>query len=518
VQTEAHETTEKVFSVQYGKDSDWLGFRRQASKLIEHHECCFSINHWRCSKDHQLFMLDVVTEMNQGDETNSLMEEVKAIGNGEDQNLETTDGKQKLKRKIPRYYDMQQQLELVLAAQELSEFGDHELCHTDSDEKETYGINTRNVDIWKDTTCLGLLKEDKLPDTVDLEGSKRARKKISNYCWKEQRLYFKGLLVPKPEERMTLVIQMHEDLGHFGEQKTLAEICQTYSWHNRTKDVRIVVRMCQQCQLVRSMGSIRSEDEEMKSIPVCELFYRVALDTAGPLPETKTGNKYILVVVDHYSKWCEAKAVADHGAKTVAKFLENDVICKYGVPKFVLTDNGGEWAVEFDVMCKDYGIQHQHTAPQWPQCNGMVEHLIKTIKHGITILVATPKNIDYWDEHLAKVMFGYRCEIQASTKFSPFMILTGRTPRLRADNYLHALTAVTNDNVDVEVVVAQFLQKVKLITSIHENVLLNVEQAQKKQRKTYATKKGKQTFEGLVVGETMVKMKKPGKKRALTTS
>ncbi len=210
---------------------------------------------------------------------------------------------------------------------------------------------------------------------------------------------------------------------------------------------------------MRSTGSIRSEDENMKSIPVCELFYRVALDTAGPLPETKLGNKYILVVVDHYSKWCEARAVADHGAKRAAKFLEDDVICRYGVPKFVLTDNGGEWAAKFNVMCRDHGIQHQRTAPQWPQCNGMVERLIKTIKHGITILVATPENVDCWDEHLAKVMFGYRCGIQASTKFSPFMILTGRTPRLRANNYLHVLTDVTDDNVDVEVATAQFLQK-----------------------------------------------------------
>jgi hypothetical protein len=59
---------------------------------------------------------------------------------------------------------------------------------------------------------------------------------------------------------------------------------------------------------------------------------------------------------------------------------------------------------------------------------------------------------------------------------------------------------------------------VKLIVSIHENVLLDVEQAQKKQRKTYATRKGKQTFEGLVIEETMVKMKKLGKKKALTAS
>jgi hypothetical protein len=68
------------------------------------------------------------------------------------------------------------------------------------------------------------------------------------------------------------------------------------------------------------------------------------------------------------------------------------------------------------------------------------------------------------------------------------------------------------------VVVVQFLQKMKLITSIHKSVLLNVEQAQQKQRRTYATRKGKHTFEGLVAGETMVKMKKPGRKRALAAS
>jgi hypothetical protein len=48
--------------------------------------------------------------------------------------------------------------------------------------------------------------------------------------------------------------------------------------------------------------------------------------------------------MDHYSKWCEAKTIVDHGAKIVAKFLEDDAICKYEVPKFVLIDNGREWA------------------------------------------------------------------------------------------------------------------------------------------------------------------------------
>jgi hypothetical protein len=148
----------------------------------------------------------------------------------------------------------------------------------------------------------------------------------------------------------------------------------------------------------------------------------------------------------------------------------------------------------------------------------MVERLIKTIKHGITILSAVPDNANCWDEQLGKVMFGYRCGIQSSTKFSPFMILTGRTPRLRADNYLDALTAEVNDTAGVESTTEQFMRKVKLIASIHENVLINVEQAHQKQKRTYATGKGKQAFEGLIAGEMMVKMKKPGKKKALTAS
>jgi hypothetical protein len=52
------------------------------------------------------------------------------------------------------------------------------------------------------------------------------------------------------------------------------------------------------------------------------------------------------------------------------------------------------------------------------------------------------------------VLFGYRCGIQASTKFSPFMILIGCTPRLRADNYMQALTAETDDGDDIEEAVA----------------------------------------------------------------
>ncbi len=106
--------------------------------------------------------------------------------------------------------------------------------------------------------------------------------------------------------------------------------------------------------------------------------------------------------------------------------------------------------------------------------------LIKQIKHGIIILFATLEHLDSWDEQLAKVMFGYWRGIQANIKFFPFVILIGCTLRLQVDNYLHALIITMDDVVDTTTNVKHFIKKMKLVVSIHEDVLFKVEQAQKK--------------------------------------
>jgi len=96
--------------------------------------------------------------------------------------------------------------------------------------------------------------------------------------------------------------------------------------------------------------------EDLKNIPICDLFYRVTLDITRPLLETNVGNKYILVAIDHYSKWCKAKVIPYHIITTTTRFLKKYFIYKYGMPNFILTNNGGEWFVEFDNLRKVYGI------------------------------------------------------------------------------------------------------------------------------------------------------------------
>jgi hypothetical protein len=129
--------------------------------------------------------------------------------------------------------------------------------------------------------------------------------------------------------------------------------------------------------------------------------------------------------------------------------LEDEVICRYGIPKYVLTDNGNEWMKEFAEFCQNYGITHQFTTPTWLQCNGMVEHLIKTIKHGLIVMATT--NIQDCDLFLPRIFFGYRCGIQVSTKYSPFMVFTSHTPRLTIDNNLKGLCDVFDEQENLKV-------------------------------------------------------------------
>ncbi len=196
------------------------------------------------------------------------------------------------------------------------------------------------------------------------------------------------------------------------------------------------MRFRKQYQLVKNTNSSRLDLAKLTIIPIWGQFYKVALDIVSPLLETKLGNMYVLVAIDHYSKWCEAKAMVDYVAKIAIKFMEDEIIYRFGVPKYVLIDNGSKWFADFDQLCKNYGIVHQYTTPQWPRCNEMVERLVKTLKHGFIILFTNLEHTQDWDKHLPMVLLGYRCGVQFSTKFFPHMLLIGITPRLKVDNFL----------------------------------------------------------------------------------
>ena len=67
---------------------------------------------------------------------------------------------------------------------------------------------------------------------------------------------------------------------------------------------------------------------------------RIAVDIMGPLPRTKRGNRYLIVVGDYFTKWMEAIAVPDQEAETVARAIVEQFICRFGVPRQLHTDKG----------------------------------------------------------------------------------------------------------------------------------------------------------------------------------
>ncbi len=77
----------------------------------------------------------------------------------------------------------------------------------------------------------------------------------------------------------------------------------------------------------KKIGTIKFDGDELRSIHVHNLFYIIALNMASPLPKTKNDNKYILIAIDHYSKWCEVKVEPNHVVTIVARILKYEIIC-----------------------------------------------------------------------------------------------------------------------------------------------------------------------------------------------
>jgi hypothetical protein len=120
-----------------------------------------------------------VHEEEEGSEESVPYEEVAPVP---DAPVQESEERVALKWRRPQYYDRRQQLELALAAQELSEFGDPDLSPTELDEEEGYSVKHTCADIWQDMECLRLIREGTLSDTLNYHECRRIRKRAGNYC------------------------------------------------------------------------------------------------------------------------------------------------------------------------------------------------------------------------------------------------------------------------------------------------------------------------------------------------
>ena len=93
------------------------------------------------------------------------------------------------------------------------------------------------------------------------------------------------------------------------------------------------------------------------------------------------GAKYAIVAVDYFTKWAEAEPLATITTKKVINFVVQNIICRFGLPRTIITDNGTQFeSKEFKEFCQKYGIEKKHAAVAHPKANGQVEAVNKIIK------------------------------------------------------------------------------------------------------------------------------------------
>ncbi|GFV02306.1 hypothetical protein TNCV_4192201 [Trichonephila clavipes] len=187
------------------------------------------------------------------------------------------------------------------------------------------------------------------------------------------------------------------------------------SWGKVRADVEQWCKSCDACS-ARKGPKIRSRGK-LHRYNVGAPFERIAFDILGPLPRTASGNKYLLVVMDYFTKWPEVYPIPDQEAPTVAEAVVQHWISRYGVPLQLHSDQGRNFvSAVLKGVCELLGIDKTKTTPLHPQSDGMVERFNRTILNNLSLMVSRQQD---WDQESSLFLLAYRSAVHETTGYSP---------------------------------------------------------------------------------------------------
>jgi hypothetical protein len=133
--------------------------------------------------------------------------------------------------------------------------------------------------------------------------------------------------------------------------------------------------------------------------------------------------KYVVVAVEYFSKWIEAKPLATITSTTVQKFFWQSIVCRFGMPKAITVDNGTQFDAEtFKYFCDRIGTKIHFASVRHPESNGLVERANGIIMTGIMKLIFNRLR-GKWPDELIKVVWSHNTTMSRSIGFTPFKLL-----------------------------------------------------------------------------------------------
>ena len=236
---------------------------------------------------------------------------------------------------------------------------------------------------------------------------------------------FRRILVPKSRRLKVLELaHTHMLSGHFGRKKTFSKLSARFSWPKMWQEVKEYIRSCKGCQMSSRKDKARAPLQPLQV--ESEPFSKVAFDLVGPLPTSSRGFKYVLTMMDLFSKFPAAVPLKRVDNLTVLDAML-DVFSCYGLPKVLLTDQGSVFTSRLTkAMCSQFGITKIQTTPYHPQSDGALERFHASLKG---MLKRSGCEIKEWDRLLKYLLFAYRSTPHCTTGYAPFTLLFGREVR-----------------------------------------------------------------------------------------
>lgn len=214
----------------------------------------------------------------------------------------------------------------------------------------------------------------------------------------------------------------HNNAGHFGFEKTLSRIQESFWFPMMHRFTKKYVSACFECAHHKAPGG--PKEGLLHVIPKVEIpFHTLHADHLGPFVRSKRGNAYLLTIIDAFTRYIRIKAVRDTKTATAVRIFKD--FGYFGIPNRLITDRGTCFtSSKFKSSTQNFGIKHILNAVATPRVNGQIEHFNLTIMDALGARCYNEKE-NTWDEHIGEIQLSINTTVNKSTGKSLSELLFG---------------------------------------------------------------------------------------------